>query len=128
MTFTQPDGWRDKARALLDAVSPGAAKRVVHPGHVVLLVGDPKEIKIRAATKNKKTPEKYTEGMQKALQVVYGTDGVTTVDVTNMTVRQVVKEVARIIHLGDYSQCNLQKRIEDIQDGVITNTETIELA
>jgi hypothetical protein len=128
VTFTQPEGWRDKAKSLLEAVSPGAAKRIVHPGQVLLLVGDPKEIKIRAATKNKETPEKYTEGMQKALQLVYGDDGVTYVDVTNMTVRQVVKEIARIIHLGDYNECNLQKRLEDIRDGLITPTEPIELA
>jgi hypothetical protein len=127
VTFTQPDGWRDKAKSLLDAVSPGAAKRIVHPGQVLLLVGDPKEIKIRAATKNKETSEKYTEGMQRALQLVYGNSGVTNVDVRNMTVRQVVKEIARIIHLGDYRECNLQKRLEDIRDGVITPIEAIEL-
>jgi hypothetical protein len=128
VTFTQPEGWRDKAKSLLDAVSPGAAKRIVHPGQVLLLVGDPKEIKIRAAIKNKDTPEKYTEGMQRALQLVYGDDGVTDVDVTNMTVRQVVKEIARIIHLGDYDECNLQKRLEDIRDGAIAPAEAIKLA
>jgi hypothetical protein len=127
VTFTQPEGWRDKAKSLLDAVSPGAAKRIVHPGQVLLLVGDPKEIKIRAATKNKETSEKYTEGMQRALLLVYGNSGVTNVDVRNMTVRQVVKEIARIIHLGDYCECNLQKRLEDIRDGVIAPIEAIEL-
>lgn len=127
VTFTQPDGWRDKAKALLDAVSPGASGRVVHPGHVILLVGDPREIKIRAATKNKQTPEQYTAGMQKALRLVYGSDGVTELDATNMTVGQVVKEIARIIHLGNYKVCNLQKRLEDIRDGVVVNTEAIEL-
>jgi SIR2-like domain len=128
VTFTQPAGWRDKAKSLLDAVSPGNANRIVHPGHVILLVGDPKEIKIRAAVKNKDTPEKYTEGMQRALELVYGEDGVSKLDATNMTVRQVVKEIARIIHLADYHACNLQKRLEDIRDGVITNNEAIELA
>lgn len=128
VTFTQPEGWRDKAQSLLNAVSPGTANRIVHPGHVVLLVGDPKEIKIRAAVKNKDTPEKYTEGMQRALELVYGQEGVTKVDATNMTVRQVVKEIARIIHLTEYCPCDLQKRLEDIRDGIIANNEAIELA
>ena len=74
------------------------------------------------------TEEKYTEGMQRALRLLYGKDGVTEVDATNMTVRQVVKEIARIIHLGEYSECNLQKRLEDVRDGIIVNTEKIELA
>ena len=77
--------------------------------------------------RNKDTPEKYTEGMQRALELVYGEEGVTKVDATNMTVRQVVKEIARTIHLRDYYECNLQKRLEDIRDGVITNPEAIEL-
>jgi hypothetical protein len=127
VTFTQPEGWRDKAQAVLNSVSPGSSKRSVHPGHVLLLVGDPKEIKIRAATKNKQTKEKYTDGMQRALRLLYGKDGVTEVDATNMTVRQVVKQIARIIHLSEYSECNLQKRLEDVRDGVIVNTEKIEL-
>jgi hypothetical protein len=128
VTFTQPEGWRDKAHAVLNAVSPGSSNRSVHPGHVLLLIGNPKEIKIRAATKNKSTEEKYTEGMQRALRLLYGKDGVTEVDATNMTVRQVVKAIARIIHCEAYSECNLQKRLEEVRDGVIVNTERIELA
>jgi hypothetical protein len=128
VTFTQPGGWRDKAKALLEAVSPGASKRTFHPGHVILFVGDPKEIKIRAAIKNKETAEKYTEGMQRALQVVYGDKGVTRLDVKSLSVRQVAKEVARIIHLGEYTECNLHKRLEDIQNAVISSAETIKLA
>jgi hypothetical protein len=127
VTFTQPDGWSNKSQTLIEAVSPGSAKRTVHPGHVILLVGDPKEIKIRAAVKNKETPEKYTEGMQRALELVYGEDGVSEIDATNMTIRQVVKEIARIVHLRRYSECNLQKRLEDIRDGAIVNNETIGL-
>jgi hypothetical protein len=127
VTFTQPDGWSEKAQALLHAISPGESSRIVHPGHVIFLVGDPREIKIRAATKQKKTPEKYVNGMQKALRLVYGSDGVTEIDATNMTVRQVVKQIARIIHLCDYVECDLQKRLERVRDGVVVNAEDIEL-
>jgi len=127
VTFTQPDGWREKAKSLLEAVAPGVSKRRVHPGHVILFVGDPKEITIRAAIKNKKTAEKYTDGMQRALRVVYGDEGVTELNVRGIGIRQAVKEVARIIHLGVYSECNLHKRLEDIRDGLITNAEVIEL-
>ena len=127
VTFTQPDGWSEKAQALLNAISPGESSRIVHPGHVIFLVGDPREIKIRAATKQKKTPEKYVSGMQKALRLVYGSEGVTQIDATNMTVRQVVKQIARIIHLSDYVECDLQKRLEEVRDGVVVNAEDIEL-
>jgi hypothetical protein len=93
-----------------------------------LLSGDPKEIRIRAKTKSKDTPEKYTAGMQRALRAVYGTEGVSELDATNMTVAQVVKEIGRIIHHNEYKACNLQKRLEDIRDGHIAHNETIELA
>ena len=127
VTFTQPEGWRGKARALLSAVSPGVSGRKVHPGHVIFFAGDPKEIRVRADIKDKPTSEKYTEAMQAALAVVYGREGVTELDVKGLSVKQVVKEVARLIHFGEYSDCDLQGRLLDIQSGVIAAPERITL-
>jgi hypothetical protein len=127
VTFTQPEGWSEKAQSLLNAVSPGASKRKVYPGHVIFLAGDPKEIKIRADLKHREAGEKYIIGMQRALEIVYGKDGVTKVDANGLTIAQVIKEVARLVHLGEYSECNLHKRLEDIRDGLVRNTEPIEL-
>ena len=127
VTFTQPEGWKDKARSLLEAVSPGKANRKVHSGHVILFQGDATEIKVRAEIKSKPTTEKYTETMQSALQRVYGDEGVTHLDVRGLTARQVAKEVARIIHLGDYTECNLQGRLESIRDGVIATEQKVAL-
>jgi hypothetical protein len=127
VTFTQPPGWAQKAKALLDAISPGDAHREVHSGHVILLLGDPHDIRIRAWTKNKDAPETYTAGMQRALNLVYGDKGVTKVDVKGMTVHQVVKEVARIIHLREYTKCNLQNRLKLIRDGKIKGKTRIAL-
>ncbi|MEX0804626.1 MAG: hypothetical protein WD688_15120 [Candidatus Binatia bacterium] len=128
VSFTQPEGWSDKAKALLDAVSPGESNRAVHPGHVILLSGDPTEIMIRAATKNKVAPENYTNDIQEALCRVYGENGVTHLNVRNLSVGQVVKEIARIIHLGEYVECNLQGRLEEIRDEKITALKPIRVA
>lgn len=128
VTFTEPAGWKGKAASLLDAVAPRASRdsgRKVHPGHVILLRGDPREIRIRAATKGKKTTEDYTRALHAGLETVYGRRGVSLVDVSGMTPLQVVKEVARIIHSHPYDSCDLQRRLEQIRNGTITAPRTV---
>jgi len=127
VTFTQPKGWKDKAQSLLEAISPKKANLKVYPGHVILLVGDAEEISIRAEIKNRKAKAKYIEGLQAALDTVYGSRGVTKLDVSRLTIREAVKEVARLIHLENYTTCNLQKRLEDIRDGRIRSGREIKV-
>jgi hypothetical protein len=127
VTFTPPDGWASKAEALLAAVSSGVPGRTVHPGHVFLLIGDKKEIMLRTQMRGRPLTEEYIEEMQEALKRVYGELGVTHLNVVNLTEGQVVKKIARIIHLEEHQTCDLQKRLEDIRDGIIVSAKTAEL-
>lgn len=106
------NSWKDKARDLLDAIAPGRSRRRVHAGHVILLEGDARELAIRSRCRGKQAPERYLHDLQKDTARVYAAEGVTCLNTTNRSVLEVVREVARIIHLRKYEECDLHNLIE----------------
>jgi hypothetical protein len=80
------------------------------------LHGDPEEIVIRAGMVGKETNASLTGSLQDDTCAVYGAEGVTRVDVRDMTVAEVVRCVANIIHRHEYVPCDLQGRLECIAE------------
>lgn len=120
ITFTEASGWAAKAKSLLKELSPKAKKRDFHGGHVVLLLGDAAEIKVRATMKGKGSDPEVTRQMQEALKVVYPEGaGVTHLDVRSMTVIDVVKSLARIIHMEDYASWDPHDALTQIAAGAV---------
>jgi len=112
IAFTPTDEWSAKAHQLIAAVSPGRSTRRVHPGQVILLVGDPAEIAIRAGMSGKETTKEATEELQRDTCTVYLAPGVTRLDVRDMSIAEVVRSVADIIHRQDYEACALHGLLE----------------
>lgn len=108
IAFTPARGWAKKARSLISAISPGQSKRTVHPGHVILLTGDPQELVLRAECGGKRSNLEYVTKLQEDTLKVYKRRGITRLKVETMSVSDVVRSVARLIHLGKYEECSIQ--------------------
>jgi hypothetical protein len=129
ITFTQPDGWASKARDILAAIQPGKAKRrKTHDGKLILMKGDPAEIRIRAATRDKQTTEEYTYLLHKALEALYCGPGTAVLDVERMSVQDVVKAVARTIFCEPYRERGLHDLLLRTERGRIGAPGKVRLA
>lgn len=120
ITFKQPYDWPAKARELLGAIQPGMAKtRKTHDGELVLMRGDPAEIRIRAAARDKETSEDYSRQLHEALEALYGGAGTVVLNVERMSVQDVVKAVAREIFCQPYQERGLHDLLLKVIRGKI---------
>jgi hypothetical protein len=126
ITFKQPDGWAAKARDLLDAIQPGkASARKTHDGELILMKGDPAEIRIRAATRDKETSVEYSCHLHEALEALYCGPGTVVLDVGRMSVQDVVKAVARTVFRDSYRERGLHDLLLETERGRITAPGTV---
>lgn len=112
IAFTPEGEWANKAQSLISAISPGRSNRIVHPGHIILMSGDPRELVIRAECGGKKSNVEYVTKLQADKQRVYDAVGITQLNTRDMSIIDVVKSVARIIHLREYAECSIQGILE----------------
>jgi hypothetical protein len=119
--FTPKDKWRDKATLLKAGISPGKAKRELVPGHIILMIGDPDVMAARAIVGHRDTDAEHLKKQQDMLEIVYQKrgKGVTTVDTRDKSIRQVAKEIAKIVHLAPYEEAPMQKWLDQIEEGSI---------
>lgn len=120
--FTPEDKWVDKAKFTKAKIMPNKSSTKLCKGKVVLLIGDPEVMAVRAMKLQKDvTPEKLGH-RQQLLRVVYSKNdpGVDELDTRDKPIARVVKEICRIIHLDDYEECDLQLRLEKIENGEIS--------
>lgn len=117
--FTKPREWPAKAKMIREAVSPGESKRTLESAHIVLLLGDPEVLAVRALSKHKEHDAASLQRQQELLRRVYGIrrQGVTVIDTRGKSVRQVVQYVARVVHQNDYMVAPLHQWLLDIERG-----------
>jgi hypothetical protein len=128
ITFKQPNDWAAKASDLLAAIQPGKAKgRKTHDGELILLKGDPAEIRIRAAARDKETSEDYSRQLHEALEALYCGAGTVVLNVERMSVQDVVKAVARTIFCETYQERGLHDLLLEVEGGHITAPGKVEL-
>ena len=116
LTFTPKNSWRKKANSLNNDISQNAYPIV--PGHVILLVGNKEVIEGRLKVRPK--PSSYNandvENMYKRyqewLRMSHG--GITRIVTTDFSILEVVKKVARVIHLENYSESELQNILDKL--------------
>jgi hypothetical protein len=112
LAFTDSLEWQAKAVALLKAISPRQAHRRVHPGHIIMLYGDPPELVVRARCAGKTSEQGYVETLQEDTAKVYNGTGVEVLDTRNMSIAEVVRSVADIIHRQTYEECDIHALLE----------------
>ncbi len=119
--FTPESQWRQKAVAIREAVSPGQSKRRLVSAHIILLTGDPDVIAVRAISNHRDTDCASLRRQQDLLKSVYCQAGspVSVIDTRDKSIRQVVKEVARVVHLEKYAEAPLHEWLLSIERGDI---------
>jgi broad-specificity NMP kinase len=75
----------------------------------------------RAIVGHRDTDAEHLKKQQDMLEIVYQKrgKGVTTVDTRDKSIRQVAKEIAKIVHLAPYEEAPMQKWLDQIEEGSI---------
>lgn len=116
LAFTDPSKRAEKADSLLTSICPGNAKPVF-PGSVIILTGDPEELSLRIALTERTTytPRRLQE-MENAINDLYPPSGSTRINTKGMSIAEVARRVAEIIHLDKYQEADLHGKLETIRD------------
>jgi thymidylate kinase len=115
LAFTAEKDRSSKATSLLDRICPNR-KWEVEPGVVILLKGDPEVLSARVrATGRENYSSKKLETMQNDILAIYRGNSVHTIDTRHLSVLEVTKKVAEIIHRREYQPFNLNQALVDFE-------------
>jgi SIR2-like domain len=109
LAFTPSRERRKRASSLEEAICPSGHH--IERGVVILLLGDPAELSARVSATGRSdyTPAKLLR-MQKDMLAIYGDfEGVEVIDTRMLSVSDVTKKVAHIIHRKQYEPANLME-------------------
>lgn len=127
--FTPVKEWVQKAKFTKTGITPKSSKTKLVNGTVILLLGDPDAMAVRALKLQKKVTPADLSYRQDLLKIVYANDviGVVWLDTREKTANKVAKEISKIIHIDDYIECDIQERLSQIEKGVVSaiNTEDV---
>lgn len=115
LSFALPADTAAKAESMLNGFRPGKSTRRVVDGQVVMLSGEPRELEARVVSRHKESDAAVIENLQESLRKIYEVEG--EIDTSGSSIHDVVKSVARRIHLAPYGPADLNKRLEDIANG-----------
>lgn len=118
LAFTAAEDRRKKAKALLDRLCP-ERKWEIARGTVILLTGDCKELATRLiATGRREYTGDKLEQMQQELQSIYAGAGVHTIETSGLSIVEVVKRVAQIVHRNQYVPFDLTAALKQVAEEV----------
>jgi hypothetical protein len=120
IAFTPPAEWATKAAQLRAAVSPGSSGRPIQSGHVIFLEGEPHDLVVRNASRHRRGNQEYLTEQQNMLKFVYAHKPMTCVDVRSLSIHEVVKRVASVIHQAAYAESDLNGLLNDVAGGTVT--------
>lgn len=107
LAFTKPEDRPKKAKSLLDKICP-KRKWGIEPGVVILMKGDPDILSARVRARGRKdySAERLIK-MEAAILELYQGQGVHLIDTKNLSILDVTKKVAEIIHRDTYISFDL---------------------
>lgn len=114
LAFVSEEHRTARAAGLIASIIPKKSKRRIRAGHVIVLRGDPRVMAARIRDRHKGGTEQYVAKQQQEFDKIYPADGVTRLDVRDFVPEDVVRRIARIIHLEPYSECKLHERLSAI--------------
>ncbi|HCL4401168.1 TPA: hypothetical protein N2D31_006583 [Pseudomonas aeruginosa] len=115
LVFTPNSERSAKAEFLANHICPddGNGGYGIEKGVVILLLGDPKELssRVRATGRQKYTSDKLDD-MQKDMRALYEPmPGTVTIDTQFMSIAELTKRVAEVIHRQKYEPADLTKKL-----------------
>lgn len=117
LVFSKREDWSSKAKTLLDEICP-ERKWSIEKGVVILLTGDPEVLsgRVRATGRSDYSKDRL-ERMQNDLTTIYSGSGVHKIDTRHLSVFDVIKRVAEIIHRSDYQPFDLHGSLLSLEGG-----------
>jgi hypothetical protein len=121
LAFTPPEEWTSKAKFTREIITPAGSTTSLVDGTIILLLGEPAVMEVRALKLQKKVTEEDLNYRQNLLKIIYGNDvsGVIWLDTREKSANKVAKEVSKIIHLDEYVKCQIQERLRKVEIGEI---------
>jgi hypothetical protein len=116
ITFS-PDDESMKGRAIkiLEAISPGNSNYQVVMGQVVLIKSTPEELKTRLLSKRKTDwSANSIDLLQNRSIKMYSSFKLRAIENINRPIADVVKEIARVIHVENYQPINLHQKLVEL--------------
>ena len=119
--FTEENKWKDKAVFTREIITPDKSSTPLCKGKIILLIGHPQTMAVRALKLHKEVTSEKLEYRQNLLRIIYNKNdyGIVEIDTKDKGIEQVSKEVSKIIHIDDYTECDLQERLQLIEDEII---------
>ena len=110
------DEWIEKAKNISQAIHPGASGEKLTPAKIIFLTGDPLVLESRAIGLHKDTSADELRKQQDLLGHVYDPryGGIAIIDTRDLSIAQVTKKIAYVIHSDSYGEFDMQKWIEDV--------------
>lgn len=112
LAFVREEDVQQRAQSLLSSIVPAKSKRKIRAGHVVVLRGDARVMAARTKERHKNATTAYVDKQQNVIEAIYSTTGVTRLDVRDLAPDEIVRRLARIIHLDEYVECDLNARLK----------------
>jgi len=119
--FTPENEWISKAKLTKELVTPNPDNTPLCKGRVILMTGDPSVMAVRALRVQKTVTQEKLCYRQNLLRVVYDKNvcGITEINTCEKSIRCVVKDICRVVHIEDYAECDLQIILDKIEAGKI---------
>lgn len=116
LAFSKPEPRSIRAREHIETMAPRASSRRLAKGHVIFLTATGGELFSRAKHRHLEASEIYLHNQQSTLRALYQTPNaaVTEISTCGRSLSQVVRNVAKTIHLGPYAEFDIHHRIEEL--------------
>jgi hypothetical protein len=117
LAFTKDGKLDRRAKRLKNAIcKKSKLHKEIVPAHVIILQADPIDMETRAVARGKDFSADSLSRQQSLLQEVYSAGaGVSVIDTRGLSVPQVVRRVAQVIHRAPYLELNLTARVDELQ-------------
>jgi len=119
LAFSNPDSLSERAKQHLGQMIPAESTRKMTPGQVIFLSATGGELLSRARHRHIEADEEYLETQQATLRRLYQTPnpGVKEISTCGRTLSQVVRNIAKAIHLAPYNEFDVHGRIAELAKG-----------
>ncbi|UAA38031.1 SIR2 family protein [Paraneptunicella aestuarii] len=117
LAFAKENAIRERASQHLEILSPAVSDRRLKPGHIILLSASGSELLSRAKHRHNVSSE-YFETQEKLIRNLYKEPNptITEISTSNRSITQVVKQIAKVIHLNPYEEFDIHSRLEELSN------------
>jgi hypothetical protein len=118
LSFEERDHMPAKAAWYGPRLRQGDMDRTLRSGRVLLLVGNTDDISTRLSRrKGEISDSHYLDDLQAKLRLIYESGSVRIVPTNDLSLLELVKQIARIIHREQQSDVNLEELLQSVEKG-----------